>query len=60
MDNETPETEADGIRAGTLRRLRAHHQSQAFMDQTHALSKSPSNTPATTESPSDDKPNTPE
>lgn len=54
------ETEQDGERAGALRLLKARHQSQAFMAQTRALSQSQSSTPATTESPSSDKPNTPE
>ena len=57
-DLNKPETEQDGTRAGQLRLLRARHQSQAFRDQTRALSQSPSNTPATTASTSNDKPNT--
>lgn len=61
MDNSNkPETEADAQRAGTLRRLKARHQSQVFRDQTRELSQSQSSTPATTASTSSDKPNTSE
>jgi hypothetical protein len=49
-DLNKPETEEDGIRAGKLRLLRARHQSQAFRDQTRALSPSQNSTPATTAS----------
>ena len=44
-----PETEADGLHAGALRRLKARHQSQAFRDQSKALSKPQSDTPPKTE-----------
>lgn len=57
-DLNKPETEADGQRAGALRLLKARHQSQVFRDQTRALSQSQNSTPATTESTSNDKPNT--
>jgi hypothetical protein len=57
-DLNKPETEADGQRAGTLRLLRARHQSQVFRDQTRELSQSQSSTPATTASTSNDKPTT--
>lgn len=57
-DPNRPETEADGRRAGTLRLLKARQQSQAFMDQTRALSTSPNSTPATTASSTDAKPTT--
>lgn len=59
-DLNKPETEADARRAGTLRLLKARHQSQVFRDQTRALSQSQSSTPATTASTSSDKPNTSE
>ena len=59
-DLNKPETEADAERAGTLRRLKARHQSQVFRDQTRELSQSQSSTPATTASTSSDKPNTSE
>ena len=53
-----PETEEDGLRAGALRLSRMRHQSQAFRDQTRALSTSQSNMPEPTESTSDGSPNT--
>ena len=49
-DPNRPETEADGLRAGALRLLKARHQSQAIRDRTLELSQSPSSTPATTAS----------
>jgi len=58
INQDLPETEADGERAGALRLLKARHQSKAFMDQTRALSQSPSNTPGTTGSASPAKPTT--
>ena len=54
-----PETEQDGKQAGDLRRLRARHQSLAFMAQTQAWLQSQNNTPATTASTSADKAATP-
>ena len=55
-DPNRPETEEqDGQRTAALRLLKARQQSQAFRDQTRALSQSQNSTPATTESTSDDK-----
>ena len=59
MDNiNKPETEADGQRAGALRLLKVRQQFQALTGRTHELLPLPSNTPATTESTSNDNPNT--
>lgn len=64
VDGPTPlpsnqsETEQDGIRAEALRRLKVRRMLQTQADRTPGSSPSPSNTPATTASPSDVKPNT--
>lgn len=56
QDLNRQETELDGVQAGSFRRLKALHQSQAFMALTRESSKSPKNTPPTTGSPSTAKP----
>jgi hypothetical protein len=55
-DLNRPETEEDGIRAEALRRLKVRQLLQVPAAQTPDSSPSQSNTPATTESPSDAKP----
>lgn len=56
---EAPETEEDGIQAEALRRLKVRQLLKAPQDQTPASSPSPSNTPATTASPSGAKQSSP-
>jgi hypothetical protein len=57
-DWNKPETEQDGERAQALRLLKVRQQFQALTGRTHELLPSPSNTPATTASTSNDNPNT--
>ena len=47
-DPNRSETEEDGLRAGELRRYKAHHQSKAFTGQTPESSNSQGNTPKKT------------
>lgn len=57
-DLNRPETEEDAIRAEAIRRLRVRRLMQGRQDPSQASSPSPSSTPATTASTSNDKPNT--
>lgn len=56
--NQEVETEEDGLRAGALRLLKVRRQYQDLTGRTYGSLLSPSDTPETTASPSNDNPNT--